>query len=94
MAHVFFQEFGIPGQQPEQLAPEQVKYNTNCLIFEISNNWPYVRWMMDRYRHQELKQVDPMEKDWLDFIISKNIDVEKYEKNSSEFINEYIEKLA
>jgi hypothetical protein len=92
MPHVFFHDFGIPQGEINQISPEQEKYFRNCLVLEIANNWPYVRWMMDRYRNGELKTVDPLEKDWLNYIISKNIDVEKYEKNFEQFINEYIEK--
>jgi hypothetical protein len=90
--HIFFQEFGIPPRVEQEILPEQAKHLKNCLVLEIANNWPHVRWMMDRYRHEELKQVDPLERDWFNFIISNNIDVEKYEKNSDQFINEYIEK--
>jgi len=90
--HVFFQEFGIPPRVEEPVLPEQVKHIKNCLVLEIANNWSFVRWMMDRHRHGELKQVDPLERDWFNFIISNNIDIEKYEKNSDQFINEYIEK--
>lgn len=93
MAHVFFQEFGFPPREDGEILPGQAKYLKNCLVFEIANNWDHVRWMMDRYRHEELKQVDPLERDWFNFIISNNIDVEKYEKNSDQFISEYIEKI-
>lgn len=92
MAHVFFQEFGIPQGQRQEITPEQSKYFRNSLILEISNNWPFVRWMMDLYRSQELKNVDLLEKDWINFIVSNNIDVEKFGKDSELFLNEYIEK--
>jgi hypothetical protein len=46
--------------------------------------------MMDRYRHEELKQVDPLERDWFNFIVSNNVDIEKYEKDFSLFIKDYI----
>lgn len=92
MSHVFFQEFGIHQGQGQEITPEQSKYFRNSLILEIYNNWPFVRWMMDLYRSQELKTVDPLEKDWINFIISNNIDVEKFGKDSELFLNEYIEK--
>jgi hypothetical protein len=93
MPHVFFQEFGIdPRVDESQLTPGEVKYFKNCLVLEIANNWAYVRWLMDRHRHGELKTVDSLERDWFNFIISNNIDVEKYEKNLDQFISEYIEK--
>ena len=91
MAHVFFRDF-FPPKSEDQIPPEQTKYNRNYLVLEIANNWPFVRWLMDRHRNQELKSVDLMEKDWFNFIINNNINVEKYGSNSDEFINEYIEK--
>lgn len=91
MSHVFFEQF-FPPKEDNQILPEQTKHLKNCLVLEIGNNWPYVRWMMDRYRNGELKQVDPMERDWFNFIIQNTVDVEKYGKNSDEFIREYIEK--
>ena len=93
MAHVFFQEFGIPSSDPVSQTEGQIRYNTNCLIFEIANNWPYVRWMMDKYRNGVLKQVDPLERDWFNFIIANNMDVEKFGKESDKFIQEYIQKI-
>jgi len=65
------------------------KYLYNCLVLEIANNWPWVRWLMYRHREKILKKVDPLEKDWFNFIISNNIDIEKYEKNSDLFIKDY-----
>ena len=90
--HIFFQEFGIPPREEEKPNPEKLKYFKNSLILEMSNNWPFVRWMMDRYKSGELKTVDLLERDWINFIISNNIDVEKYGKNFNEFLVEYIEK--
>lgn len=91
MGHVFFQEFGITPQD-NQLSSDEIKYNTNCVIFEIANNWPFIRCLMDKYRNNVLKQVDPLERDWFNFIITNQVNVEKYGKDSSTFIQEYIKK--
>jgi len=88
--HVFFQD--IP--QRQQAAPENATYLHNTLILEMCNNWPWVRWMMDRHKHDELKKVDPMEKDWLKFIKDNNIDVEKFGKNGDLFVETYYIKTT
>jgi len=88
MPHVFFQQFG--NNRPEIIENPTYLYNT--MILEISNNWPWVRWLMYRYREKILKEVDILERDWLDFIIKNNIDVEKYEKDSSKFIEDFLKK--
>ena len=91
MAHAFFQQFGI-NPQSNQPSEEEIKYDYNCLVFEISNNWPFVRWMMDKYRNGRLKQVDHLEQVWYNFIVGNGVDVEKYEKKSDKFVQEYIKK--
>lgn len=39
-----------------------------------------------------LKPVDQLEKIWLDIIMMKKIDIEKYGNDPTEFINDYLEK--
>jgi hypothetical protein len=94
MPHTFFQQFGFPGftPPPQQLTPEDQKYLVNSLILEIASNWPFARWMMDQFRNGELKDVDPAEQDWLNFINGNNIDLEKYGKNSEQFVEELFQK--
>ena len=89
--HVFFQNIGQPQQQE---TPQDPTYLHNCLILEMLNNWPWVRWMMDRHRHDELKRVDPLEKDWLKFIVDNKVDVEKYGKDGEKFVDEYYKKAT
>ena len=90
--HVFFQSFGINPQGPEELTEDQKKHLRNVLVLELSNNWPFVRCLMDKYRNGLLKEVDPLERDWFNFIISNHVDVEKYGKNFEDFVQEYIQK--
>ena len=90
--HVFFQSFGINTQVPEEISAETKKHLENVLILEISNNWPFVRCLMDKYRNGNLHSVDHLEKDWFNFLISNHVDVEKYGKNSDQFVQEYIRK--
>lgn len=83
----FFQTFFGPGAQNIQNTSQQSEYILhNEALLEISNNWPYARWTMDRYRHKDLHQVDPMEQFWVEFIVKNNIDVENY-KNNEEFLD-------
>jgi hypothetical protein len=86
---IVFGNMGGPRQE-EILGPcDDPDYLHNTLILEMSNNWPWVRWLMDRRDHGDLKRVDPLEKDWLTFIEGNNIDVEKYGKDSDQFLNEW-----
>jgi hypothetical protein len=86
---IVFGNMGMPREEKIQGPSDDPVYLHNTLILEIANNWPWVRWMMDRARHQELKHVDPMERDWLNFILQNHIDVEKYGKDSDQFVEEW-----
>ena len=90
--HIFFQ--GVGGQNHPQERPMDPTYIHNSLILEMANNWPWVRWMMDKHKHNELKQVDPMEKDWLKFVLENKIDVEKYGKDEEKFVEEHYKKTT
>ena len=83
--------FNIGGLQQEQAnnPNSDPDYLYNTLVFEIANNWPWVRWLMDRFRNEDLKQVDMMEKEWFSFISENQIDVEKYGKDSDQFIEDW-----
>ena len=82
----FFQSFFGPGAQNGQMGPQIPEYILhNEAVLEIANNWPFARWMMDRYRNGELKQVDQIEQLWLNFIVQNNINIESY-KNNEEFL--------
>ena len=86
---IVFGNIGMPGQEEILTPSEDPTYLHNTFIMEMAANWPWVRIMMDLYRNNELKQVNPMERDWFNFIIGNNIDVEKYGKDSDLFLNEW-----
>lgn len=79
----------MPRQEEVPNPSNDPTYLHNTLVMEMAANWPWVRWMMDRYRNNELKQVDPLERDWFNFVIGNNIDVEKYGKDSDLFLDEW-----
>ena len=80
MQHVFFQN---TQQQQQNTEPPYLQHN--YVVFEIANNWSFVRWLMCRYREGWLKQMDQMEQLWFNYITQNNIDVESY-KNNEEFL--------
>ena len=86
---IVFEHMGVPRQEQFQSFCNDSDYLHNTLVFEMAANWPWVRWMMDKFRNKELNQVDMMERDWLNFILQNDIDVEKYEKNSDQFIDDW-----
>ena len=86
---IVFGNMGMPREEQIPGPCDDPIYLQNTLVMEMASNWPWVRWMMDRYRNNELKKVDPLEKDWFNFVIGNNIDVEKYGKDSELFLNEW-----
>jgi hypothetical protein len=86
---IVFGNMGMPREEKIPSPSEDPIYLHNTLIMEMANNWPWVRWMMDRLNHKELKNVDFMEKDWLNFVLQNQIDVEKYGKDSDQFLKEW-----
>ena len=86
MTHEFFQNIN---QQPQQVDPPYLQHNH--IIMEIANNWPFVCWMMDKHRHNELKKIDQMEQLWYNVITGNKINVELY-KNNEEFLNAWIKE--
>ena len=79
--HHFFQTF-FPQQGAPQADPPYMQHN--LLVLNIMNNWQFARWLMCRHREGWLKQVDEMEKVWLDFLINNKIDIESY-KDKEQF---------
>jgi hypothetical protein len=73
--------FGPQNTQIAQQVPEYIIHNETVL--EIINNWGFVQNLMKRHRAGKLQQVDQWEHLWYNFIISKNIDITKY--NEEEF---------
>jgi hypothetical protein len=89
--HVFFQQFGFPQEQP---TPEDTTYLHNCMILELANNWPFVRWMLIGTREGFITEIDPIEQHWYQFISTNNIDIDKYEKDSDAFMRDYLIKTS
>lgn len=86
---VVFGNMGMPREEKITGPNDDPIYLHNTMVFEMAANWPWVRWMMDRFHHNELKQVDMMERDWLNFILNNKVDVEKYGKDSDQFVEEW-----
>lgn len=86
---LIFGNMGTSGEDQTHPFSKDPIYLHNTLVMEMEANWPWVRWMMDRYRNNDLNQVDPMERDWFNFIIGNKIDVEKYGKDSDLFLDEW-----
>ena len=89
--HIFFQQFGFNPEPQHQLDPN---YLWNSMLLELASNWAFVRWLMCRHRENLIEKIDPLEKDWLQFIVSNNIDVEKYQKDYNLFLEENLRSLS
>lgn len=86
---IIFENIGGLNQEEIQGLSDDPIYLYNTLIFEISNNWLWVRQMMDKYRNNELKEVDMMERDWFSFLLENHIDLGKYGKDSDQFVEDW-----
>lgn len=86
MQHQFFQQQGFTQPQPQNGIKDSPSMTYNTMLLEISNNWPFVRWTMDRHRNKELTAPRPIEGEWVKFLIENNIDIESHE-SSDLFLN-------
>ena len=86
----FFSEFGQPFQQPGQQPPsdELQDYYHNTFVLEIENNFPFAQWLMHRYVQGLIKQVDQIEKNWLDFLLGNNINILEFKKGEQKKFTE------
>ena len=89
--HQYFQQFNV-GETPTLNTDLTPELNHNNMVLEICNNWPWAKWLMCKYREGWLKNVDPMEQDWYNFIINNGIDIETY-KDSKEFMEKHLKLL-
>jgi len=89
---VFGNMGGIPREDPKPLSIEEQNYKFNTLVFEIAANWEFVLVLMSRMSSGNLKSVDPMERDWLNFILENQVDFNKCE-NSDQFIETWFKKI-
>ena len=83
----------MPRDQAQQLSPGQKRYLFNTMILEIATNWEFVYELMKKFKNQTLKQIDTLERDWLNFIMNNKIDILKYGTDSDTFIEENLKKL-
>jgi len=83
---IVFGNMGEQNQPQQETTPEEQEYLHNTMVFELAANWPYIMNLMEKFRANEIKEVDPLERDWLNFILGNHIEVEKYEY-SDQFIN-------
>ena len=84
----FFSGFGNPFQQQAPQGDSNQDYLHNTLVLEIENNFPFAQWLMYRYVHGHLKQVDPVEKNWIDFLLGNNINILEYKKGEGKKFTE------
>jgi hypothetical protein len=82
---------GIPREEKVPISREEANYNFNTLIFEVAANWAFVVDMMKRAYSGALKQVDSLERDWLNFIIENSININDYQDSDS-FIEAWFKK--
>jgi len=90
--HQFFQHINM-GNSPIQNTDLTPELNHNNMVLEISNNWPWAKWLMCKYREGWLKKIDTIEQDWYNFMINNGIDIETY-KNEEEFIEKNLKSLG
>lgn len=90
MTHTFFHNF-VPREEKFNNITNELAHN--LMVFEISNNWPSVKWLICRIKENWIDKIDVVENDWLNFIKTNNIDIETYE-NSDDFINKHLKSLV
>jgi hypothetical protein len=78
--------FEMPRSPEQKLQDPDYLYNT--MIFEIYANWEFVLELMTKFQDRTLKEVDPLERDWLNFVMQNKIDVHKYKEDREKFIEE------
>ncbi|HPI82064.1 MAG TPA: hypothetical protein PK122_02460 [Candidatus Paceibacterota bacterium] len=88
---VFGNMGGFPHEEKIPISREEANYNFNTLVFEIYASWEFVVDMMKRAYSGALKQVDSLERDWLNFIIENSININDYQDSDS-FIEAWFKK--
>lgn len=82
----FFQSFFEPNHEQNIQRPLDIVNNEQ--VIEISNNWEFIIEIINKYNSGNLKEVDEIEHDCLNYIISNNIDITEY-KNNEEFLQKF-----
>lgn len=88
---VFSNMGGFSHEEPQPIPVEVQNYLFNTTVFEIAANWDFVLDLMSRFHSGNIRSVDSLEKDWLNFCIGNHIDVNKYE-DSDQFLNSWCKK--
>lgn len=83
MQQQFFQQF-FPGAPMQRQQDPQM--TADDMILEIYNNWPHVRWLMDRVRNGDRFNILPIDQDWINFLNQNNLDIESF-TDKENFIN-------
>ena len=65
----------------------------NLIVFEICNNWESVKALIRRIKIEEVKEIDVLQNEWLNYINNHRIDIETYE-NEDDFINKHLQPLV
>jgi hypothetical protein len=89
---VFANMGGIPREEPQEISIEEQNYRFNTMVFEIAANWEFVLALMAKISIGNLKSVDPLERDWLNFILENQVDFHKC-GNSDQFIENWFKKI-
>lgn len=82
----FFQSFFGANQEDIIQRPDDIVNNDKVL--EIFNNWDFIIDLMNRYKEGKITQVDQMEHECIDYILSNDIDITSY-KNNDEFLEKF-----
>lgn len=88
---IVFTNFDMPRDSKEEIPESRKIYLFNVMLFEISSNWDIVKSLMDEIYNQGRKEVDPLEREWLNFIISNGIDISSF-SDSEVFLGELLKK--
>jgi len=88
--HQFFQFGGQ--QQPHQEQISAPELRNNLIVFEICNNWEFVKELFFKMMAGDLKEVDTLETTWISYINSNNLDMRNYE-TPEEFEEKHLKAL-
>lgn len=88
--HQFFQQFSRP-QQPQAKMDITPEMRHNLMVYEICNNWEFVKDLYLKISKGEVDLVQPMEGDWINFLSANQIDINSY--NSKEDFEKNYERV-
>lgn len=88
---IVFGNMGEGRRNPKQETEEDKKYKFNSLIFEIGANWKFVTELMKKFKSGKLREIDILERDWLNFMMENHIEIDIYE-DSDKFVDALFKK--